>query len=398
MSITKSLSEAILILGNGTIFYGKSIGDTGETLGEVVFNTSMTGYQEILTDPSYLNQIITFTYPHIGNVGINKNDYESNIIHAKGLIVRDISITDSNYRSEMSLSQYLIKNKIIAISDIDTRKLTRILRTSGSQYGCIISKRSFKMSEILKKLQNIQHLKNIDLVKTVSTKSYYTWNKGSIQINKRKNLPTFKKPLIFHIVVYDFGIKHNILRILTDMGCRLTIVPAQTSAKEALKLLPHGIFLSNGPGDPRPCYYAINSIKTFLSINIPIFGICLGHQLLALASGAKIQKMKFGHHGGNHPVKEIKSNTVIITSQNHNFTVNPNNLPKNIKITHISLFDGSIQGLHRTDRNAFSFQGHPESSPGPHDARPLFKQFITLIKTHNNHIRYKGEKCQNVPT
>ncbi|XBC38310.1 MAG: glutamine-hydrolyzing carbamoyl-phosphate synthase small subunit [Buchnera aphidicola (Floraphis choui)] len=395
---TTLLSQAVLILSNGIIFYGKSIGISGETLGEVVFNTSMTGYQEILTDPSYLNQIITFTHPHIGNVGINKNDCESNIIHAKGLIIRDLSIISSNYRSEINLSTYLIKNKIIAISDIDTRKLTRILRNSGSQYGCITTQKTFKISEILKKIRAINNLKNIDLVKIVSTKSPYIWNKGSTHINNSTKVFSIKKKLKLHVIVYDFGVKQNILRMLVDKECRLTIVPAETPTKEALKLFPNGIFLSNGPGDPRPCKYAIASIKEFLKINIPIFGICLGHQLLALANGAQIIKMKFGHHGSNHPVQEVNSNTVMITSQNHNFTVNPTNLPKNILVTHTSLFDGSIQGLRIINKNAFSFQGHPEASPGPHDTMMLFDKFVNLVKNCNYHFTYKEKKCQNVLT
>ncbi|XBC42416.1 MAG: glutamine-hydrolyzing carbamoyl-phosphate synthase small subunit [Buchnera aphidicola (Meitanaphis elongallis)] len=394
---TTSSSEAVLILKDGTIFYGKSIGVSGETLGEVVFNTSMTGYQEILTDPSYLNQIITFTYPHIGNVGINKDDYESKIVHAKGLIVRDLSIIPSNYKSEISLSTYLINNKIIAISDIDTRKLTRILRTSGSQYGCIVTKNKFSIPKILKKIHSSYSFKKIDLAKIISTKLPYIWNKKNTYIQKHLTTLSTQKTPTLHIVVYDFGVKQNILKMLVERGCHLTIVPAQTPAKEVLKLLPDGIFLSNGPGDPRPCNYAVNAIKKFLEINIPMFGICLGHQLLALASGAQIIKMKFGHHGGNHPVKELSSNTVMITSQNHNFTVNPKSIPKHIRITHISLFDGSIQGLHRIDKNAFSFQGHPEASPGPHDSMLLFDKFITLIKNHNYHINHKEEKCQNVP-
>ncbi|XBC41000.1 MAG: glutamine-hydrolyzing carbamoyl-phosphate synthase small subunit [Buchnera aphidicola (Nurudea yanoniella)] len=377
-----SLPEAILILENGTIFYGKSIGILGETFGEVVFNTSMTGYQEILTDPSYLNQIITFTYPHIGNVGVNSDDCESNIIHAKGLIIRDLSTISSNYRSETNLSKYLIKNKIIAISNIDTRKLTKILRNLGSQYGYITTKKTFNIPKTLKKIQKLHNSFEIDLASKISTKIPYIWKSNNTHVKKYRNISFLKKRYRFHVVVYDFGVKKNILNILSDRQCYLTIVPAHTPAEEVLKLLPNGIFLSNGPGDPRPCYYAINAIKEFLEINIPIFGICLGHQLLALSSGAKIMKMKFGHHGGNHPVKNLISDTVIITSQNHNFTVDPINLPKNIQITHISLFDGSIQGLQRKDKNAFSFQGHPEASPGPHDSISLFDKFINFLKNY----------------
>lgn len=377
--------SATLILKDGNVFYGKSIGVQGETYGEVVFNTSMTGYQEILTDPSYSNQIITFTSPHIGNVGINKYDQESSMIHAKGLIIKELSKIYSNYRSQTSLSKYLFDQKIIAISNIDTRKLTRILRITGSQYGCIITKKICDIKNILNKIEKLKFTtQNQDLVKNISTKKIYTWNKKSINIYSNRTQHTKIKQKIWHVIVYDFGIKQNILRMLTDRHCYLTVIPANTPAEKALELLPDGIFLSNGPGDPRPCKYAIQTINMFLKINIPIFGICLGHQLLALASGAEITKMKFGHHGGNHPVQEIQSKNVIITSQNHNFTVNPKSLSKNMKITHISLFDGTIQGLCRTDKNAFSFQGHPEASPGPHDAMKLFDQFITLMK--NTHV------------
>ncbi|ANF17296.1 carbamoyl phosphate synthase small subunit [Buchnera aphidicola (Schlechtendalia chinensis)] len=394
---TSSLSNAALILEDGNIFFGKQIGISGETFGEIVFNTSMTGYQEIITDPSYSNQIITFTYPHIGNVGVNKNDCESNIVYANGIIIRDLSIVSSNYRSEGSLLTYLKKKKIIGISDIDTRKLTKIIRISGSQLGCIIAHKKIKISKTLQKLKQLSHSKKIDLVQIVSTKTQYTLNNKNFKINNIPTIKNIKKKSKTRIVVYDFGVKQNILKILINQKCHITVVPAQTSAKEAMKLLPNGIFLSNGPGDPRPCYYAINAIKSFLKINIPIFGICLGHQLLALANGAQITKMRFGHHGGNHPVKELCSNKVMITSQNHNFTVNPIDLPKSIEITHISLFDKSIQGLRIKDKNAFSFQGHPESSPGPHDALSLFENFITLVKSCNYNIANKGEKCQNVP-
>ncbi|WP_044010488.1 glutamine-hydrolyzing carbamoyl-phosphate synthase small subunit [Buchnera aphidicola] len=377
--------SATLVLKDGTIFYGKSVGIQGETYGEIVFNTSMTGYQEILTDPSYSNQIITFTYPHIGNVGINKNDCESNVIHAKGLIVRDISSIYSNHRSQMSLLNYLLNQKIIVISNIDTRKLTRILRTTGSQYGYITTKKIHSIINVLKHINILDNpITNKDLVKQVSTKKFYIWKKN---VNKQKNnnITNAKlKEKIWHVVVYDFGVKKNILNMLTHRNCYLTVIPADTSAEKVLQILPDGIFLSNGPGDPRSCTYALNAINAFLKINIPIFGICLGHQLLALASGAKIIKMKFGHHGSNHPVKELKSNTVMITSQNHNYTVDTNNLPKNINITHISLFDGSIQGLQRNDKHAFSFQGHPEASPGPHDSMILFDKFIKLMKKSYN--------------
>jgi len=358
---------AILVLEDGTIFNGKSIGINGITVGEVVFNTSITGYQEILTDPSYANQIITFTHPHIGNVGVNNDDAESNKIHAKGIIIRDLSISSSNYRSECTFPQYLKNNQIIAISDIDTRKLTRILRIKGFQYGCIMATETLDVNLAQKTLKNYLITDNIDVVSEVTTKSIY------ICKNKKS---------IYHVVVYDFGIKKNILRLLLDRGCYLTIVPAHTNANDVLQLSPNGIFLSNGPGDPRLCHHAISAIKIFLKKNIPMFGICLGHQLLAIASGAKIIKMKFGHHGGNHPVKDINNNCVMITTQNHNFTVDHKTIPNNIKITHLSLFDNSLQGITRKDKFAFGFQGHPEASPGPHDSALLFDHFIQIMKNN----------------
>lgn len=369
--------SAVLVLEDGTRFHGRSIGATGTTVGEVVFNTSITGYQEIITDPSYSHQIVTLTHPHIGNIGTNKNDEESSKIHIRGLIIRDMSPISSNYRSEKSFSSYLKENNIIAISDIDTRKLTRILRTKGSQNGCIIEDKKENYIIAHKNAKNCLSLQGLDLAKKVTTKVVYNWNERTYIINKKKLYS--EKKFRFHIIVYDFGIKRNILRMLVDRGCYLTIVPATTNAKTVLDLAPDGIFLSNGPGDPRPCQYAIKSIQNFLKINIPIFGICLGHQLLALASGADIIKMKFGHHGGNHPVKELKTNRVIITSQNHSFTVDTKHMPNNISITHTSLFDGTVQGLRLTDKLAFSFQGHPEASPGPHDASYLFDYFIKLL-------------------
>ncbi|QFQ31991.1 glutamine-hydrolyzing carbamoyl-phosphate synthase small subunit [Buchnera aphidicola (Aphis gossypii)] len=369
--------SAVLVLEDGTKFHGRSVGATGTTVGEVVFNTSITGYQEIITDPSYSNQIVTLTHPHIGNVGTNKNDEESSKIHARGLIIRDMSPISSNYRSTKSFSAYLKENNIIAISDIDTRKLTRILRTKGSQNGCIIEDKKENYIIAHKRAKNCLSLQGLDLAKKVTTQVIYNWNKKSYIINENQSYS--EKKFLFHIIVYDFGVKRNILRMLADRGCYLTIVPATTDSKTVLNLAPDGIFLSNGPGDPRPCHYAIKSIQDFLKINIPIFGICLGHQLLALASGANIVKMKFGHHGGNHPVREIKTNRVIITSQNHSFTVDTKNMPKNIFITHTSLFDGTVQGLCLTDKLAFSFQGHPEASPGPHDGSYLFDHFIKLL-------------------
>lgn len=375
---------AVLVLEDGTKFHGQSIGANGITVGEVVFNTSITGYQEIITDPSYSHQIITLTHPHIGNVGTNSNDEESNQIYAKGLIIRDLSPIASNYRNKKDFSSYLKENKIVAISDIDTRKLTRILRTNGSQNGCIIEDKKENYSIAQHKAKQFLSLQGLDLAKKVSTNFIYNWNEGSFIFNKEIFTSIKQEKALFHVVVYDFGVKKNILRMLVDRGCYLTIVPATTDAKTVLNLSPDGIFLSNGPGDPQPCVYAINAIQNFLKFNIPIFGICLGHQLLALASGAKIKKMKFGHHGGNHPVKEIKTNRVIITSQNHSFTVDIKNIPNNIEITHTSLFDGTLQGLALTNKPAFSFQGHPEASPGPHDASYLFDNFIQLITSQKN--------------
>lgn len=376
------IKSALLVLEDGNQFHGHAIGAMGEAVGEVVFNTSMTGYQEILTDPSYSHQIITLTYPHIGNVGVNSTDEESSQIHAKGIVIRDLSMIDSNCRSEESLSIYLQRNNIVGIADIDTRKLTRILRDKGVQNGCIIASNNLDYARALQKAKEFPGLKGMDLVKKVTTAETYLWQQGSCKL--KRDLREQKKPdeLLFHVVVYDYGVKRNILCMLVDRGCHLTVVPAQTSAEDVLKLNPDGIFLSNGPGDPEPLDYAISAIKTFLKTKIPVFGICLGHQLLALASGAKIVKMKLGHHGGNHPVKDINNNTVMITAQNHGFTVDKNNLLGNLCITHISLFDQTIQGIHRTDKPAFSFQGHPEASPGPHDAAPLFDHFIKLIEVY----------------
>jgi len=369
----------VLVLEDGTKFHGKFVGSIGTTVGEVVFNTSITGYQEIITDPSYSHQIITLTHPHIGNVGTNENDEESSQIYAKGLVIRDMSPIASNYRNKKELSFYLKKNNIVAISDIDTRKLTRILRTKGSQNGCIIEDKKENYPIAHEYAKNFISLQGLDLAKEVTTKFIYNWKTGTI-CNRKKNVSSIqKKTYLCHVIVYDYGVKRNILRMLVDRGCYLTVVPAQTDPKKVLSMNPDGIFLSNGPGDPRPCQYAINSIQYFLKKNIPIFGICLGHQLLALSIGANITKMKFGHHGANHPVKEIKTNRVIITSQNHSFTVDIKNLPNNIEITHSSLFDGTLQGLSLKDKNAFSFQGHPEASPGPHDASSLFDHFIRLI-------------------
>lgn len=370
---------AILVLEDGTIFRGISIGVSGISTGEVVFNTAMTGYQEILTDPSYAKQMVTLTYPHIGNTGANCEDEESNNIWAAGLIIRDLPLQHSNWRSEQSLSEYLKAKNIVAIADIDTRKLTRILRDKGALAGCLIADDSLDEQAALAKAKSFAGLKGMDLAKEVSTKTSYSWFEGSWSLtNGYKKLSD--NDAKFHVVAYDFGIKKNILRMLSDRGCQLTVVSAQTSADEVFALKPDGIFLSNGPGDPEPCDYAITAIQTFLKTSIPIFGICLGHQLLALACGAKTLKMKFGHHGANHPVENVADKTVLITSQNHGFAVDEASLPKNIKITHKSLFDGSLQGIELLERAAFGFQGHPEASPGPHDAAPLFERFIEMMQ------------------
>lgn len=372
--------SAILVLEDGTQFHGRAIGATGSAVGEVVFNTSMTGYQEILTDPSYSRQIVTLTYPHIGNVGTNAADEESSQVHAQGLVIRDLPLIASNYRNEEGLSAYLKRNNIVAIADIDTRKLTRLLREKGAQNGCIIAGDAPDAQLALQKAQAFPGLKGMDLAKEVCTREIYSWTQGSWTLNDGLPAAQAADALPYHVVAYDFGVKRNILRMLVDRGCRLTVVPAQTSAEEVLKLNPDGIFLANGPGDPEPCDYAIRAIQRFLETDIPVFGICLGHQLLALASGAKTVKMKLGHHGGNHPVKDLDNNTVMITAQNHGFAVDEKDLPANLRVTHVSLFDQTVQGIHRTDKPAFSFQGHPEASSGPHDAAPLFDHFIELIE------------------
>ncbi|RQM62221.1 glutamine-hydrolyzing carbamoyl-phosphate synthase small subunit [Aeromonas enteropelogenes] len=381
---------ALLVLEDGTVFKGVSIGAEGCSVGEVVFNTSMTGYQEILTDPSYSRQIVTLTYPHIGNTGTNSEDEESSQIHAQGLIIRDLPILASNFRNQQSLSDYLKSHNIVGIADIDTRKLTRILREKGAQAGCIYAgkevagKQGIEASAeayALEQARAFPGLKGMDLAKEVTVGEAYNWTEGSWQLGKGHVTPDADQ-LKYHVVAYDFGVKRNILRMLVDRGCRLTVVPAKTPAAEVLALNPDGIFLSNGPGDPEPCDYAIEAIKTVLDTNTPVFGICLGHQLLGLASGAKTVKMKFGHHGANHPVKSLDDNTVMITAQNHGFAVDEQTLPACLRATHVSLFDGSLQGIHRTDRPAFSFQGHPEASPGPHDCAGLFDHFIELIKQY----------------
>ncbi|MFQ0994354.1 glutamine-hydrolyzing carbamoyl-phosphate synthase small subunit [Gilliamella sp. BG2] len=378
---------ALLMLQDGSQFIGKSIGADGQTVGEVVFNTSMTGYQEILTDPSYCEQLVTLTYPHIGNVGTNDTDAESNQVYAKGLIIRDLPLLASNYRSELCLSSYLKKHNVIAIADIDTRRLTRILREKGAQHGVIITATDkttlLEKAEIAKQQAiDFKGLSGLDLAKEVTCLTSYIWSQGMWTRQQQQPAPKPESQLPYHVVAYDFGVKHNILRMLVEHGCKLTVVPAKTTAKQVLALKPDGIFLSNGPGDPAPCSYAIDAIKQFLNTDIPIFGICLGHQLLALACGAKTIKMKFGHHGGNHPVKDLENNKVMITAQNHGFAVDEASLPAHLRATHKSLFDGSLQGIHHNQKPAFSFQGHPEASPGPHDAASLFDHFIELIKIY----------------
>lgn len=373
--------SALLVLEDGSVFRGTSIGADGCAVGEVVFNTSMTGYQEILTDPSYTQQLVTLTYPHIGNTGTNNEDEESDCIHAQGLIIRDAPLTASNFRSQQSLSGYLKSHKIVAIADIDTRMLTRMLREKGAQAGCIMAGSHLDAAQALANAKDFPGLKGMDLAKVVSTQRAYPWQQGSWRLGEGFNEPAITD-LPYHVVAYDYGVKRNILRMLVDRGCRVTVVPAQTSAAEVLALQPDGIFLSNGPGDPAPCEYAISAIRSLLDSNIPIFGICLGHQLLGLASGAHTTKMKFGHHGANHPVQDMAKNRVLITSQNHGFAVDEASLPANVQVTHRSLFDGSVQGFERTDLPAFSFQGHPEASPGPGEAASLFDDFIDLIKQY----------------
>ncbi len=373
-------APAILALADGTIFYGDSIGVIGLSVGEVVFNTSMTGYQEILTDPSYCKQIVTLTYPHIGNTGSNKDDMESTKSQAAGLVIRNESIIESSWRSEESLNSFLRSNNTVAISNIDTRKLTKLLRDKGAQSGCIMAG-EINENTAIKKAKEFPGLVGMDLAKEVCTSDFYEWREGSLFENRINAIKNDKN--IYKVVAYDYGVKSNILRLLSDLGCQLTVVPAETSVEDVLNLKPSGVFLSNGPGDPEACDYAIESVAKLLEKNIPIFGICLGYQLLALAAGAKTVKMKFGHHGANHPVIDMDSGKVIITSQNHGFAVDEDSLPKNIKITHKSLFDGSLQGIRIIDKDAFGFQGHPEASPGPHDLMYIFNDFIKMIKNNS---------------
>lgn len=375
---------ALLALEDGTLFWGESIGIDGQSVGEVVFNTAITGYQEILTDPSYCKQIVTLTYPHIGNVGTNADDEESSRVWVSGLVVRDLPMLASNWRSELNLEDYLQKNRVVAIAGIDTRKLTRLLREKGAQAGCLVAGDSIDEAAAVAAAQGFPGLAGMDLAREVTTGQPYEWAQGtwSLEGGMPEAVHPIEEKLPYHVVAYDFGIKRNILRMLVDRGCRITVVPARTPADKALELKPDGIFLSNGPGDPEPCDYALEAIPQLIDSKLPVFGICLGHQLLGLASGASTLKMKFGHHGANHPVQDLDSGQVMITSQNHGFAVDEKTLPKNLRATHRSLFDGSLQGVHRTDRPAFSFQGHPEASPGPHDVGPLFDHFIELIKEH----------------
>ena len=371
-------TPAMLVLADGTVFRGISIGAPGQTVGEVVFNTSMTGYQEILTDPSYTKQIVTLTYPHIGNTGVNSEDVESGQVYASGLIIRDLPLVHSNWRSEQSLSDYLVANNVVAIADIDTRKLTRILREKGAQAGCIIAG-AVNEAEALAQAKAFPGLSGMDLAKVVSVKESYEFAEGEWDLASGYAKPS--NPA-FHVVAFDYGVKRNILRMLTSRGCKVTVLPAQATAEQALALKPDGVFLSNGPGDPQPCDYAISAIKNIVDTGVPTFGICLGHQLLALASGAKTLKMKFGHHGANHPVQDVDDKRVFITSQNHGFAVDAESLPANLRTTHLSLFDGSLQGIARTDKPAFSFQGHPEASPGPTEMSYLFDRFVESMKQH----------------
>lgn len=371
-------TPAMLVLADGTVFRGISIGAPGQTVGEVVFNTSMTGYQEILTDPSYTKQIVTLTYPHIGNTGVNAEDVESGKVYASGLIIRDLPLVNSNWRSEQTLSEYLTANGVVAIADIDTRKLTRILREKGAQAGCIVAG-NINEAEALAQAKAFPGLSGMDLAKVVTVDRAYEFTEGEWDLVEGYSNPSSSE---FNVVAFDYGVKRNILRMLTSRGCKVTVLPAQATAEEALALNPDGVFLSNGPGDPQPCDYAIAAIKKIVDSGVPTFGICLGHQLLALASGAKTLKMKFGHHGANHPVQDVDDKRVFITSQNHGFAVDPASLPATVRTTHVSLFDGSLQGITRTDKPAFSFQGHPEASPGPTEMSYLFDRFVESMKQH----------------
>jgi carbamoyl-phosphate synthase small subunit len=373
---------AILVLEDGTVFRGISVGSPGRTLGEVVFNTAMTGYQEILTDPSYFRQIVTLTYPHIGNTGANSDDFEAGRVYAAGLVIRDLPELLSNWRAELPLGEFLRRSKTVAIADIDTRRLTRLIRDQGAQAGCIITGREASVAEGLAAAKKFPGLKGMDLAKLVSTKKAYQWKQGPNWPDRQTVFA--KRSSRFHVIALDYGIKRNILRLLTACDARITVMPATSTAVEVMAEMPDGVFLSNGPGDPEPCDYAIETIAALLEIGVPVFGICLGHQLLALASGAKTEKMKFGHHGANHPVVDLETGRVMITSQNHGFAVAEDSLPDELKATHRSLFDGTLQGIARTDCPAFSFQGHPEASPGPHDVAPLFDRFVEMMASYKN--------------
>ncbi|HCY14562.1 MAG: carbamoyl phosphate synthase small subunit [Curvibacter sp. GWA2_64_110] len=383
MSLKGTTPHAILALADGTVFLGNSIGATGTTVGEVVFNTAITGYQEILTDPSYCQQIVTLTYPHIGNYGVNTEDIEADKVHAAGLIIKDLPLLASNFRCTETLSQYLVREKTVAIANIDTRKLTRLLRTKGAQNGAIVALAAGQevtqaaIDQAIAAAKAAPNMAGQDLAKVVTVTKPYDWTQTEWQLGSGYGTQTAPK---FHVVAYDFGVKKNILRMLAERGCKVTVVPAQTPAAEVLKHQPDGIFLSNGPGDPEPCDYAIAAARELIETGIPTFGICLGHQIMALASGAKTFKMKFGHHGANHPVKDLDTGRVSITSQNHGFAVDEKSLPANLRPTHVSLFDGTLQGLARTDKPAFCFQGHPEASPGPHDIAYLFDRFTALME------------------
>jgi carbamoyl-phosphate synthase small subunit len=381
---------AVLALGDGSIFRGQSIGAAGNTTGEVVFNTAITGYQEILTDPSYARQIVTLTYPHIGNTGATPEDMESQQVHAAGLVVRDLSMISSSWRAAGTLNEFLQRGRVVAIAGIDTRRLTRLLREKGAQAGCIMTGERIDEAAALQAARAFPGLKGMDLAKVVTTREPYQWNEGTI--GRELPLP-LRASQRLHVVAYDYGVKRNILRLVADQGCRLTVVPATTTAQQVMALKPDGVLLSNGPGDPEPCDYAIRSIRELLESDVPVFGICLGHQLLGLACGARTVKMKFGHHGANHPVQELATGRVIITSQNHGFAVDETSLPGNVVPTHRSLFDGTLQGLALTDRPAFSFQGHPEASPGPHDLSPLFEGFIqAMVRRLQNQLRGLRER------
>ena len=392
LSLQGNHPHAILALADGTVFIGNSIGAAGSTIGEVVFNTAMTGYQEILTDPSYCQQIVTLTYPHIGNYGINAEDVEGSQVHAAGLIIKDLPLIASNFRASMSLAEYLARENIVAIAGIDTRRLTRHLRINGAQNGCILAlapgeaASQAAIAKAVAKAKEAPSMDGMDLARVVSAKQTYEWTQTEWRLLSSNGKPGYGVQITprFHVVAFDFGVKKNILRMLAERGARITVVPAQTPAADVLKLQPDGIFLANGPGDPQACDYAIEAVRELIETGIPTFGICLGHQIMALAGGAKTFKMKFGHHGANHPVKDLDTGRVSITSQNHGFAVDEKSLPANLRPTHISLFDGTLQGLVRTDKPAFCFQGHPEASPGPHDISYLFDRFTALMEQHKN--------------